>query len=268
MIKVTKQKNRILCLVLTNSSDPWKTIYEEGAKTTWVKDAFNVMTVHSYTGKQPGLIDDFRERITGRLRHTKFSSLQSLIDTKFQGIFKRYPKKQYLRDGNIFQDEIELHSTIGIRTLSAFEFMLGDPNWDFLWRANVSNYVHVPKLIATIEGLPKQNLAAGVINFFGSTPYLSGAGYLLSRDVVVQIVENAKYWNNNFLDDVALGFVLEELKVPLYPLERLSITNRSDLANFTNHELSNYASFRCNGLHDRMQDILIMKELHRRLCGE
>ena len=261
-------KNKVICLVLTNTSEPWRTIYNDGAKATWIETASKSVNVYSYTGRIPGFKARLRESLTGRFRHSKFSFLQIFIDRNMKSIFSRYPNQQSLVDGNILQQEIELHSTIGTRTLSAFEFLLNTPDWEFIWRANVSNYVQSSKLIELIEKLPSQNIAAGVINYFGKTPYLSGAGYLLSRDVVARVVEKSDSWKNFYLDDVALGFVLDDLKVNLLPIERLTISNVSDLQSITDFELRKFVSFRCNGRSDRGQDVLIMKEIHRRLLGQ
>jgi hypothetical protein len=201
------------------------------------------------------------------MRHSRLDFAQRFIDQRFRNIFMRFPHDQTLINENIHQREVELHSTIGIRTLSAFEFILNDSKWEYLWRANVSNYVYAPRLLSIIETLPNNSLAAGEINYFGDIPYLSGAGYLLSRDVVERIIENTRLWNNAYLDDVALGLLLLDLDIPLLRVERLSISDVSQLDLYTRSELVKYASFRCNGLHDRNQDILIMKKLNQKLYG-
>jgi hypothetical protein len=260
-------KSKVICLVLTNSKDPWKKIFHEGAEATWIPQAAKLMKIYSYTGRAPGIIHSARESLTGRMRHSRFDFVQRFIDRWFRQVFMRFPLDQSLINGNIYQREVELHSTIGVRTLSAFEFILNDKNWDFLWRANVSSYVYAPRLLSTIENLPKRNLAAGVIGQFGEISFLSGAGYLLSRDVVQRVVENAQFWNNLFLDDVALGILLFNLDIKLQPLERLTISDVSQVNQYSKSVLANYASFRCNGLRDRDQDILIMKALNQKLYG-
>jgi hypothetical protein len=260
-------ESKVICLVLTNTSDPWKKIFHEGAEATWIPQASKLMKIYSYTGRAPGFIRSARESLTGRLRHSRLSFVQQSIDRMYPQIFERFPQEQRLIDGGIIQKEVELHSTVGARTLSAFEFVLRDRSWDYLWRANVSNYVYAPCLLSMIEALPKKSLAAGVINYFGNVPYLSGAGYLLSRDVVERVIENTRFWNNTYLDDVALGSLLLDLNITLLPIERLSISDVSQLDQYSRSELANYPSFRCNGLHDRNQDILIMKRLNQTLYG-
>jgi hypothetical protein len=260
-------KPKVICLVLSNNSDPWKRIFREGAEVTWIPHASKLMNVYSYTGSTPSAMRSARERISGRMRHSKLSFAQRFIDKMYPKLFERFPQDQYLVNGTIYQRENELHSTIGARTLSAFEFALKDSDWEYLWRANVSNYVYAPRLFSIIEFLPRVNLAAGVINHFGDIPYLSGAGYLLSRDVVEAVVQRARFWNNAYLDDVALGLILLELNVNLIAIERLSISHVSQLNRYSRAELVNYPSFRCNGLQDRNQDILIMRRLNQELYG-
>lgn len=258
---------KIVCLVLTNNSNPWKRIFDEGAKTTWIPQATEFMKIYSYTGRPPSYFDLARESLTGRMRHSKLDFAQQFIDRRFRQIFRRFPESQKLVDGNILQREVEIHSTIGVRTLSAFEFVLRDSNWEYLWRANVSNYVYAPRLLSIIDQLPRKNLAAGVINYFEDIPYLSGAGYLLSRDVVERVVKNDQLWKNEFLDDVALGLVLLNLDINLSSMDRLAISDVSQLEMFSVDQLVQYASFRCNGLKDRNQDILIMQSLNQKLYG-
>jgi hypothetical protein len=261
-------KKRLAILVLSNQSAPWCNILEKGAKPTWIAHSQNQAKIYTYTGIKPSILLSIRESISGRLRHTKFKFIQIKFDTLFTGIFELNLENQRIVGRQILQCQPEVHSTIGARTLAAFHAMLLDHSWDYLWRANVSNYVNVEALEDILERLPLIQVAGGVTNYYDKEEYLSGAGFLLSRDVVEQLCENSQIWDHSYLDDVALGFALSKLGIRLTEIPRLRITRHQEVNKIPVETLMSTPSFRCNGLHNRQEDIKIMQALHQTLCGE
>jgi hypothetical protein len=91
----------------------------------------------------------------------------------------------------------------GKKTLLCFEEILKYRDFDYVFRTNTSSYLN-----------------------FGS-----GAGYILSKDLVELIVNHKKAWNHDLNEDVALGRILYDLEVPLNQLDRYDIESLRDLKN-------------------------------------
>lgn len=261
------QKDKLVILVLTNQTKPWSDILRLGAIPTWISHSRNNVDIYTYIGEKPAKFHLIRESITGRLRNSKGRFIQKFIDRLFKGIFNLNLERQTIVGREIFQFQPEIHSTIGARTIAAFHAVLSDKDWNYLWRANVSNYVNVDALTELLHKLPQERVAAGVLNCFGELQYLSGAGYLLSRDVVEELLSRKELWNHAYFDDVALGFALRKMGIELTEIPRMRFTRHHEVHRLSSTTLEKMPSFRCNGLDDRREDILIMKALHKIMCG-
>jgi hypothetical protein len=260
------KNSHLIIIVLTNRKDPWARIHREGAEATWIFDSKVSAKILKYIGRLPTKSEQVRESITGRLRHGKLVNVQRGFDRLFSGLFRLSLNPDFVSGNTIVQPYPELHSTIGLRTLSAFNTVLNDLDWQYLWRANASNYVNTEALLLFLRDASPEKFAGGVINFYQGEPYLSGAGYCLSRDVVQRIVERPELWDHSVLDDVSLGRVLNQIDVALTEIPRLTFTERSQVHAVKIDTLKKTPSFRCNGVNDRQKDIEIMNSLHERLC--
>jgi hypothetical protein len=118
-----------------------------------------------------------------------------------------------------------------------------------------------------VRGCPSINFAGGVINQYQGSPYLSGAGYLLSRDVVEKVVEKSSLWDHTLLDDVSLGLVLSRMDIQLTEIPRISFTNSRQISETDLGLIRETPSFRCNGGDNREEDVRIMQKIHDVLCG-
>lgn len=107
---------------------------------------------------------------------------------------------------------------MGRKTLAAFEYALKHREFDYIFRANASLYVHKLGLLRYVQDKPETNLALGVVGTGSHEgeqfPFLWGPGYLLSRDVVQKVV-NAGLWDHGLMDDNAISRVLTSLGIPL-----------------------------------------------------
>ena len=257
----------LLILVLTNGKNPWQRIFHYGAEPTWIHDSNQNANVITYKGIAPSISEQFRESMTGRMRHNKWVGVQRTFDRLFTGIFTLGVDKELISENVIDQPYPELHSTIGLRTLAAFKTALTELDWKYLWRANTSNYVNTNALIKFLSTCPTRSFAGGVVNLYKGDPYLSGAGYCLSRDVVERIVAQPLLWDHSLLDDVALGVILRNFQISYTEIPRITFTEHEQVSKASLTGLIQTPSFRCNGLHDREEDIKIMHSLHDRLCG-
>lgn len=99
-----------------------------------------------------------------------------------------------------------------------------------VFRTNSSSFVDLTKLANLVESLPSHGQALGFQGKMFGYSFLSGAGYLLSRDVVADIVANRHRWNHSLLDDVALSeLITEASSVAFGKLPRLDVDSIAKL---------------------------------------
>ena len=100
---------------------------------------------------------------------------------------------------------------------------------------------------------------------FGNSEFASGAGILLSRDVVERICERADDWKHGLVDDIAIADLVASFtspRVPLVPLPRLDLPTL-ETAMATDKEIigSNF-HFRCKS-NSAQETIDIMQYVHK-----
>lgn len=220
---------KLMILVLSSTQEPWQTIRQQGQLTTWAKDVYDGANLLFYfndpTILQPNL------------------SGKDLYVPGDHGLYN-----------------------IGHKTLSAFRFVLEHyPDWTHLYRTNTSSYIHVPGLIKQTNGMATSKLYAGVTSGADGVPFVSGSGYLLSRDLVQLAVKDADRWNHGLIDDVALGDLLI-IKNGVRPI----FLPRYDCNDGNLHHIQpeRFFHYRCKGPdNDRAFDVRAMKYIHK-LYGE
>jgi len=98
------------------------------------------------------------------------------------------------------------------KTVKMFEFALNNFDFDFLFRVNITPYLHLDNLYAIFSNLPKNNIYGGC---FGTRNYAHGLGFALSRDMVELIVSNpSNFPHSNSMDDNWYGWFMEHYKIP------------------------------------------------------
>jgi hypothetical protein len=103
------------------------------------------------------------------------------------------------------------------------------PPYDYVWRTNLSSVLDfegLERFLSSSKALDvgTNSLYAGYIglgslNNGSSTFFASGAGFLMSRDVAMYLVENKEFLRWDIIDDVAIGALLEP-RFGLMHLER------------------------------------------------
>ena len=99
------------------------------------------------------------------------------------------------------------------------------PPYDYVWRTNLSSVLDFEGLERFLSSLNQTNglyagyIGLGSLNNGSSTFFASGAGFLMSRDVAMYLVENKEFLRWDIIDDVAIGALLEP-RFGLMHLER------------------------------------------------
>lgn len=123
----------------------------------------------------------------------------------------------------------ETYENIGKKTVDMFEYCLENFEFDYICRPNASSYVVQNELVKYLENKPRENYASSIIGHCSHIErFLSGVGYILSKNVVKKIVDNKKSWNHNFIDDIAISLLLNDLHVPMVFSPRQDYINGKD----------------------------------------
>ena len=154
---------------------------------------------------------------------------------------------------------------IGLSTIEAFSYVLENYAFQYIFRTNSSSYVNLLKLLKLTESLPKTGVYAGFEGrILRKTAFASGAGYLLSRDIVEAICLSPTLWRHGLIDDIALAdFVSDSLKAQIgqIPLPRRTIASLDDAKTLSRREIQDHFHYRCK-TGSTLETVEIMQEIH------
>ena len=78
-----------------------------------------------------------------------------------------------------------------------------------------------------LQDKPRTNFYSGVIGNHYGIKFASGSGFIVSKNVVDLVLLKKEYWEHRFIDDVALGLLLRNLRInptlaPRYDVETVN----------------------------------------------
>jgi hypothetical protein len=146
------------------------------------------------------------------------------------------------------------------KTLLAMEaFLPRLHQFNFLLRTNLSSFYVFPTLLQFLINCPQKNFYCGV----AGCNFISGAGFLLSPDLVELLVKNKNLlMNNTFdLDDVVIGNFLVNNGIHLTPHNRITFDTINDWLSIKNHLPYDVFQFRIKTNQRLLHDPYIMSQL-------
>ena len=95
-------------------------------------------------------------------------------------------------------------------------YCLENLDFDYIFRPNLGCWVSMDALNKLVNTLPMEGVYGGAFGSYKYIPYISGSGFLLSRDLVQLIWDyhlndkdlTIQYSGHRFIDDVAIGAFL------------------------------------------------------------
>jgi hypothetical protein len=126
------------------------------------------------------------------------------------------PKNGIKIDGDTFySDYPESKPDLIIKTFDFFKYCLENKDFDYIFRPNCGSYLSLPLLKEFIVNnkLPKDNVYLGCPGVHNGVAFVSGSGFLISKNLVKIIVENEDLVNHLSTlhgnhDDVTIGSLL------------------------------------------------------------
>jgi len=132
------------------------------------------------------------------------------------------------------------------KTIDAFEYINKNYKYNKILRTNLSSFFIYENLIAKLKFLDNNNLYHGVIGDYKTQPFISGALFTISKDVVEFIINNKNNLNYNLIDDVAIGYLLTDFKkLNGYRYNILNNTELPDISNLNKfvNDIEKYKSY-------------------------
>lgn len=257
---------RVLVLVLSVDREPWRSIERDGQRATWASPSplDHEVPVLYYRGRRHGPARVGVGAMTRLLRHAgsnRADGRTAAVRNRFLlRIGQHYSTTRATTVDGIVRTRVpETYSMVTTKLFVALRHALDTEEFDFLLRTNSSTYIDRGRLHRFTSGLTPSRYWGGFPGQSGDISFTSGAGTLLSRDLVQAAVDAT--WDWSAIDDVALGAVLTSLGVERRVLDRPVLTSADQV---TTTDLGAFM-WRCKGLGER-NDVSTMVALHDALA--
>jgi hypothetical protein len=287
-----KHQQNVLILILSSEEEPWRLVQNEGQdKTFLTRDYPGVKFVRYFGNRKQSnfmiqsiiLLKRIQNALPDLFKNTKLLSAMSAVGRSRLGdnavrLIPKYTSKLYggeslTLDTSTNLDLLylpvpEVRPLIGLKTIEAFKYILQEFEFDFVFRTNTSSLVSPKKLISYLEGRQRFGIYAGYkMKTETGEDFASGAGVLLSRDVLAQVCEAEGKWRHGLPDDVALAELIENVSgglIKLQDLPRSSALSLDQASQLSAEELSEAFHIRCKS-ESPQESVEIMHTLWMRM---
>ena len=176
-------------------------------------------------------------------------------------------------DGELVVEASSSSYDIGYKNFKAFEWVLKNFEFDYLYRTNTSSFLNLSNLekhIQKIQNTRSDLLYNGkILNLTKSDSnkkikFVSGSGILFSKKSIELLTKHQQSFNHNEWEDVAIGLLGEELKIVPTEGSRFDIEGNI----FKQSTPLDEYHYRCridnHYGYPRFLETKVMKELNRR----
>ncbi len=88
-------------------------------------------------------------------------------------------------------------------------------DFDYIFRVNVGSYVHLQRLYDHLLSCPREKFYSGQPGKIAGIPFVSGTGFILSRDLVLMMLDHIDQFGFDHIDDVAIGRFFQDNGIPI-----------------------------------------------------
>jgi len=191
----------------------------------------------------------------------------------FKVYFYKAGSKNFLEKDELMFNVSSSEQDIGYKNLEAFNWVLENEEFDYLYRTNTSSYINLNKLQSYIDvnNFKDKFLYDGVDIKLPKKAqdkeihFVSGAGILFNKNTIQLIVDNFEKLDHSLWEDVSLGKLLNQFDI--FP----SSCTREDIkGNIFNSEIDlEHHHYRCridnHYSYPRFYEKYVFDELHRRV---
>lgn len=151
------------------------------------------------------------------------------------------------------------------KTFDCFEYFMNNKKlyeYNYIIRTNMSSLWNFKTLIKHLETLPTREVYSGVIGSYSNINFVSGAGMIITPDIVELLVKNREMSNKcNILDDVDIAFIMKSLNISPIQASRTDIYSMEMFNNFKyNNDIYHYR-IRWNNENLRHEEVIVMNKI-------
>lgn len=170
----------------------------------------------------------------------------------------------------------EGYCQIGYKTLGAFK-AIQTKKYDYILRTNSSSFILLDNLLKYLDNAPLTGFYAGPEIPYHTTQlsfeFASGAGYILSRDLVDRFVAESHLWDHSYPDDVSVGKFLLDRGINFTSNEWVKITSLPVEESFKAIQDKFHIRCKIETRYDNETQCVLMHELNKlayqqELCRE
>lgn len=255
--------------------DPWLSITRDGQFATWLRDSLpeNVVVRHSFA-RPPGPVlsrlDRWHEwlRWNGRGRSI-VPAIDAFVAKRWLDSSQKVNPTTFLKPESIgwSQEMPDVYALQRWKVLGSLNMAMKE-EFDYVYFTTASSYLRPGLLVDFVQDLPTTGVYAGtpMVDSVSAVTFASGASRVMSRDVVLQVIENKKNYVNDVMEDVGLGRLISELGVSLIEWPSVNVDSFEALASLSDHDIQSNFHFRMrSGTNQARQDIPLMLALHERV---
>ena len=158
-------------------------------------------------------------------------------------------KTDYHNDTHIHLTTPEGLYNVALKTIKAFEYVFSNFDFDMIYRSNISSYIDYNLLKKELETKDTSNIYGGVIGHINSIKFASGCGFVISKNLVHELIKNQHKLNYRHLDDVAIGSYFNN-KIEITPMNRFDIDENTQDIDYSHYH------YRCKPVHSDYYDFV------------
>lgn len=162
----------------------------------------------------------------------------------------------YIEGDVLWTSGTEATERVFEKTVAAFQ-MIPSSSYDFLVRTNLSSVWNFPLLLDFCATLPRENVFCGVIG----NPGISGAGMILSPDVVAKMIAHHRDIDRCMWDDIDFGKIAALCGITAAPGFRCDPRSRSDVDAYWNRAYHFYLKDMRSGTRNVESELDVMHYL-------
>ena len=250
-------------------AEPWQSIYEKGQLPTWIQKCPDSIQIVNVYGKRPNNLIRSLDKFHEKLRWNSYlRPIPNLFD-RFLNIFLRNmnnPKWTTGKDGKVINLNVEVTSTnltLPNVEIALFRYFLNSTDANYLYISNTSSYLNLDTLLKLVESFPKEKVYGGTMVQAPQVKFASGANRILSRDLVIYLVDNFNKWKFQYLCDLSMGKLLADQNLNEVEIPSLAFTSVSEISETDQSAIKSSPHFRLkSGTLKSRNDHLLMQKIH------
>ena len=256
-----KRNLRIAIVIADCTDEPFKSIKELIHPAIYRPFKESGINIFYAFGKPSTKLVKFYYWLNELMRYTKFGIVQRAVDRVLLRSYNSSLPIVINNNSNLRVDVNEGLRYLGVKMLATFNHLY-EEGYDLIYKTTMSSIVsfeHFSRIAHEIN--MSEPYYGGTLISFPRTNFVSGANLLLNRNALQILLRNSKYWDHGKLDDVAIGDIMHDMNVDIYPLLSFHFNGLSELVNVEPSVLRSAFHIRCKSNAFPRQDVQIMREV-------